>query len=198
MVRAFPARLLTRLVARLQRVTLWQWALVAAIAGYTSYFTNLTLDVHHGLGTSAYDYGLYDQGVWLMSRFRAPFVTLMGRNLMGDHTSFILVLLVPIYWLFPSAGALFFTQALAIALGAPPLITGEALGSTANTFSAGHIALSSLAQPSVTLIGQPRPHRPRPLQPLLLFLSTSGWRPSLRPPRMSTPLFLLINFVGTS
>ncbi|MEZ5248555.1 MAG: DUF2079 domain-containing protein [Ilumatobacteraceae bacterium] len=66
-------------------MTIWQWVLVALIAGYTSYFTNVTLDVHHGLGTSAYDYGLYDQGVWLMSRFGAPFVTLMGRNLMGDH-----------------------------------------------------------------------------------------------------------------
>ena len=117
-----PARALAhRLVVRLQQVTLWQWALVAAIAGYTSYFTNLTLDVHHGLGTSAYDFGLYDQGVWLMSRFEAPFVTLMGRNLMGDHSSFILVFLVPIYWLFPSAGALFFTQSLAIALGAVPV-----------------------------------------------------------------------------
>ena len=42
--------------------------------GYTSYFTNLTLDVHHGFGTSAYDFGFYDQGVWLMSRFKAPFV----------------------------------------------------------------------------------------------------------------------------
>ena len=49
-----------------------------------------------------------------MSRFDAPFVTLMGRNLMGDHTSFILVLLVPLYWVFPAAGTLFFAQALVI------------------------------------------------------------------------------------
>jgi uncharacterized membrane protein len=105
----------------LRELTLWQWALIAMIAGYTSYFTKVTLDVHHGLGTSAYDYGLYDQGVWLMSRFDAPFVTLMGRNLIGDHTSFILVFLVPVYWVFPSAGALLFTQSLFIALGAVPV-----------------------------------------------------------------------------
>ena len=110
-----------RLLEVVQRITLWQWALIAAIAAYTSYFTNVTLDVHHGLGTSSYDFGLYDQGVWLMSRFHAPFVTLMGRNLMGDHTSFILVFVVPIYWVFPSAGALFFTQSLAIALGSVPV-----------------------------------------------------------------------------
>jgi uncharacterized membrane protein len=85
----------------LARVTVWQWGLVALVAGYTSYFTRTTLDVHHGLGTSAYDFGLYDQGVWLLSRFRSPFVTLMGRNLFGDHTSFVLVLLVPLYWIAP-------------------------------------------------------------------------------------------------
>jgi len=103
------------------QVTLWQWGLVAMVAAYTAYFTKVTLDVHHGLGTSAYDFGLYDQGVWLMSQFEAPFVTLMGRNLMGDHTSFILVFLVPFYWLFPSAGILFFSQSLMIGLGAVPV-----------------------------------------------------------------------------
>jgi uncharacterized membrane protein len=107
--------------SRLRTVSGWQWVLVAMIAGYTSYFTKVSLEVHHGLGTSAYDFGLYDQGVWLMSRFHAPFVTLMGRNLMGDHASFILVFLVPLYWVAPSAGALFFAQSLAIGMGAVPV-----------------------------------------------------------------------------
>jgi uncharacterized membrane protein len=115
------ARLGARLWARLLQVSLWQWGLVAIIAGYTAYFTRVTLEVHHGLGTSNYDYGLYDQGIWLMSRFEAPFVTLMGRNLMGDHSSLILVFVVPVFWLFPSAGALFFIQSLFIALGAVPV-----------------------------------------------------------------------------
>ena len=123
------------LSARAARVTCWQLLLAAVIAAWTTYFTVVTLDVHHGLGTSAYDYGLYDQGIWLMSRFKAPFVTLMGRNLLGDHASFILILMVPIYWLFPSAGALFFVQSLFIALGAVPvfllgrrLLQSEAVG----------------------------------------------------------------------
>lgn len=120
-VRSRSVAALRRPVDRVRSWNLWQWGLVAMVAGYTSYFTKVTIDVHNGLGTSAYDYGLYDQGVWLMSRFRAPFVTLMGRNLMGDHTSFILVLLVPVYWVFPGAGALLFAQSLAIALGAVPV-----------------------------------------------------------------------------
>ena len=96
------------------------WTVVLLVAAYTAYFTDRTLDIHHGLGTSSYDSALYDQGMWLMSRFHAPFVTLMGRNLMGDHTSFILVLLVPIYWVVPSAGAMFFVQSLAIGSARDP------------------------------------------------------------------------------
>src|SRR4029450_4605686 len=38
------------------------------------------------------------QGVWLLSRFRDPFVTIRGLSLFGDHTSYILVLVAPLYW----------------------------------------------------------------------------------------------------
>ena len=94
---------------------------LAAVAIYTWYFTKRSLDIHHALGTSTYDSALYDQGMWLLSRFKAPFSTLMGRNLFGDHTSFVLFLLVPFYWLFPSAGIMFFAQSLAIGAGAIPV-----------------------------------------------------------------------------
>lgn len=93
----------------------------AIVALYTWHFWRTTLDIHHGLGTAAYDSGLFDQGIWLMSRFETPFVTLMGRNLMGDHTSFVLVFLVPFYWIMPGAGTMFFFQALAIGCGAIPV-----------------------------------------------------------------------------
>ncbi len=88
---------------------------------YVAYFTQRSLDIHHALGTASYDSALYDQGVWLLSRFETPFVTLMGRNLFGDHTSFILILLVPFYWIWPSAGVLFFSQSAAIGAGAIPV-----------------------------------------------------------------------------
>jgi uncharacterized membrane protein len=110
-----------RLVGRVRSSSPATWVVLLVAAAYTAYFTNRTLDIHHGLGTASYDSALYDQGIWLMSRFTAPFVTLMGRNLMGDHTSFVLVLMVPVYWVFPSAGALFFVQALMIAAGAVPV-----------------------------------------------------------------------------
>jgi len=106
---------------RLRQLTPWQIALAGVFGAYVAYFTKLSLDIHHGLGTSSYDSGLYDQGIWLMSRFKAPFVTLMGRNLLGDHTSFVLLLLVPLYWLFPAAGTMFFVQSLVIGAGAIPV-----------------------------------------------------------------------------
>ena len=108
-------------IDRLRGVTPGTWVVLLLVAAYTAFFTNRTLDIHHGLGTSSYDSALYDQGLWLMSRFQTPFVTLMGRNLMGDHTSFVLVLMVPLYWFFPAAGAMFFVQAAVIGAGAIPI-----------------------------------------------------------------------------
>jgi uncharacterized membrane protein len=81
----------------------------------------LQVDTHNGLGTFAYDVGLYDQGLWLLSRGEAPFVTLMGRNLFGDHASLILLFLVPLYWVIPGTATLLVVQAIVIAAGAIPL-----------------------------------------------------------------------------
>lgn len=77
--------------------------------------------MHLGLGTFSYDVGLYDQGLWLLSRGEAPFVTLMGRNLFGDHASFILIFLVPLYWIIPGTATLLVVQAFAIAAAALPI-----------------------------------------------------------------------------
>lgn len=91
------------------------------ITWYFVSFARLSVEIHEGYGTSAFDIGLYDQGLWLLSRFDAPFVTIMGRNLFGDHTSFILVALVPLYWIAPGVQTLLVVQAFAMALGAVPV-----------------------------------------------------------------------------
>jgi uncharacterized membrane protein len=112
---------LLRVLTTPARMTAPQWLMTIAVALYVAYFTKRTLDLHHGLATASYDSALYDQGIWLLSRFHAPFITLMGRNLFGDHTSFILLFLVPVYWVFPVAGVIFFAQAAAIGAGAIPV-----------------------------------------------------------------------------
>jgi uncharacterized membrane protein len=105
----------------LTRITIPQLLFTAVVVAYVAYFTQRTIDVHHALGTASYDSALYDQGVWLLSEFKSPFVTLMGRNMFGDHTSFILLALVPFYWFWPSAGVLFLAQSVAIGAGAIPV-----------------------------------------------------------------------------
>ena len=84
---------------------------------------------HNAFGTFGFDFGIFDQGVWLLSRFERPFVTIMGVHLFGDHTSFILLPLVPIYWVFPSAKVLIVAQAAAVSGAAIPtfLIAREKL-----------------------------------------------------------------------
>lgn len=72
---------------------------------------------HYGYWDSAYDVGIFDQGVWLLSRGHDPFVTVMGRHLFGDHSSFILLLLVPFYWV-AGIEVLYLAQSACIALGA--------------------------------------------------------------------------------
>ena len=99
----------------------WLTATLAIASLWGIYFGIRTANVHHGLGTSAYDFGLYEQGVWLLSRFESPFVTLMGRNLFGDHSSFVLLLVVPLYWFVESTAVLLYVQAAVIAAGSIPI-----------------------------------------------------------------------------
>lgn len=122
--------------------------LVAATVGYIWLFAYWTMRNHDGFGTQAFDFGIYDQGVWLLSRFERPFVTIMGRHLFGDHTSFIMLPFVPIYWVFPSAKVLLFAQAAALGSAAVPafLLAREKLR---NEWLAAVIAVVYLLHPAV-------------------------------------------------
>lgn len=117
----------------------------------------LQVDTHLGLGTFAYDVGLYDQGVWLLSRGEAPFVTLMGRNMLGDHSSLVLFLVVPLFWVVPGTATLLVVQAFVIAAGAIPvyLFARRMLGSGA--LGAG-AAVLWLANPAVNGTGMENFH----------------------------------------
>jgi uncharacterized membrane protein len=50
-------------------------------------------------GTFGFDLGIYDQGIWLLSRFKDPFVTVRGLELFGHHMNIVLLVFVPFYWL---------------------------------------------------------------------------------------------------
>ena len=67
----------------------------------------------------AFDLAIFDQGMWLLSRFQDPFSTIIGLPLFADHSSYILVLLVPLYWLWADPRVLVLVTVAALAAGAP-------------------------------------------------------------------------------
>ena len=149
------------------------------VGAYASYMSVKTVDIHRGLGTSAYDFGLYEQGIWLLSRFESPFVTLMGRNLFGDHSSFILLFLVPFYWFDPPTSFLLVVQSVVIALGAVPLFwyAKRRLQSGA---AASVIALGYLIHPAVVWTNLENFHPDSFLGPLIALVLVAAaekrWR----------------------
>ncbi|MBA2608773.1 MAG: hypothetical protein H0U92_07545, partial [Actinobacteria bacterium] len=47
---------------------------------YVVVFGTLTWRQQSNFGTFGFDMGIYDQGIWLLSQFKAPFVTVRGLN----------------------------------------------------------------------------------------------------------------------
>lgn len=125
-------------------------ALGLLITTYIGVFVHWTWTQHYGFSTFGFDLGIFEQGMWLLSRFKDPFVTVLGLDLFGDHTSFILVLLVPFYWVFDSTSTLLIAQTVALGGAALPvwLIGREKLR---NEWLAVAGALVYLAHPAVGL-----------------------------------------------
>jgi uncharacterized membrane protein len=110
----------TRLTAAtgLAGTTLGLIMLGLAVAVFVGVFVAQTWALHRHFGTYGFDVGIYDQGTWLLSRLRAPFVTVRGLNLFGDHASYILILVAPLYRLWPDPRLLLLLQAVALAVPA--------------------------------------------------------------------------------
>ncbi|MGA3218138.1 MAG: DUF2079 domain-containing protein [Acidimicrobiales bacterium] len=95
--------------------------LAAMVVAYTVYFSSITVAMLRAYEQPAFDMSVPDQGIWLLSRFHDPFLTVAGRNLFGDHPSFIYLLLVPVYWVYPHTAALLVIQTMLMALAAVPI-----------------------------------------------------------------------------
>jgi len=92
--------------------------LAVLLAGWVVEFVHLAKLRFDRFGTFGFDLGIYDQGTWLLSQAKDPFVTLRGLELFGHHANILLFFLVPFYWL--GAGPIFLlvVQVLAQASGA--------------------------------------------------------------------------------
>ncbi len=91
------------------------------ILSYIVVFGFLTWSQQSNFGTFGFDMGIYDQGIWLLSRFQTPFLTVRGLNYFGHHVNLITLLFVPFYWLGGGPKFLYLIETVWIAFGAFPL-----------------------------------------------------------------------------
>ncbi|MFV2041099.1 MAG: DUF2079 domain-containing protein, partial [Candidatus Hydrothermarchaeales archaeon] len=87
-------------------------SLLLMVLIYSVIFSILSIDIHNRFGTSGFDLGIQDQGVWLLSQWKTPFSTVRGLNIFGDHVTFIHVLIAPVFWLWNDVRAILVLQSV--------------------------------------------------------------------------------------
>lgn len=75
---------------------------------------------HELFQSTAFDLGIFDQAVYLISQGEPPISSFMGFHILGDHAAWIFYPLALLYKIYPSVYWLFAVQAAALALGALP------------------------------------------------------------------------------
>ena len=70
--------------------------------------------------STAFDLGIFDNALYLISQGQEPFVAFRGIHILGDHAAFILYPLALLYKIYPDVHWLFAIQAIALSLGALP------------------------------------------------------------------------------
>lgn len=71
--------------------------------------------------SGAYDLGIFDNAVYLISQREYPYITFRGLHIMGDHAAFIFYPIALLYSLYPSVYWLFFIQSLSLSLAVLPI-----------------------------------------------------------------------------
>ncbi|RPI26153.1 MAG: DUF2079 domain-containing protein, partial [Actinobacteria bacterium] len=98
---------------------LWPAGVAAATVAFIAVFGWLAVEQLHRFNVFAWDFAIFDQGLWLLSRFQEPFVTVRGLNLFADHSSYVMVLLAPLYWLWAAPEALMLLTVVVLGAGIP-------------------------------------------------------------------------------
>ena len=100
----------------------------------------------HQLVARSWDLGIFTQLARAYGELRAPIVPIKGDevNLLGDHFHPLLALLAPVWWVWPSAEALLWTQALLFGVSAIPLtrLAIDRLGPGLGTLAGGAYVFS--------------------------------------------------------
>lgn len=87
------------------------WVIVLSIL-----YSTLSILRHNHFESGGFDLGLYDQGIWQMSRFLPLYNTVKERFLWGDHLTLTLPFIVPLFWIWNNVRILLIFQALWIGL----------------------------------------------------------------------------------
>lgn len=100
---------------------LMPFVFVAVLAGL---YSALALRRHITFHTAGWDLGIFEQAIRNYAALRPPIAILKGPdfNLLGDHFHPILMLIAPVYAVFPTAETLLVAQALLFAVAAFPLV----------------------------------------------------------------------------
>lgn len=146
-----------------------RWLLAAGVLAYSCFHIVWALLAHADFATYGFDLGIHDQAAWLLSQWKSPFITISGNAYFGDHLSWIMFLVVPLYWLFDSVKVLLVLQPLLVGLAAIPafLVAREKLRSE---WLATGIAWAYLLTPYVNWITVDRFH-PDAFEVPLVFLA---------------------------
>ncbi|MEG4283429.1 DUF2079 domain-containing protein [Microcoleus sp. A006_D1] len=95
---------------------------VVWMAGAAAVIFFLCSSLRHALFQStAWDLGIFDQVIYLISQGKAPISSFLGFHIMGDHASLIFYILSLFYKIYPDVHWLFAVQAVALAVGALPV-----------------------------------------------------------------------------
>ncbi len=95
-------------------------SLVWAIAIAATIFFACSSLRHALFQSTAFDLGIFDQAIYLLSQNQTPFSSLMGIHILGDHAAVIYYPLALLYKIYPDVHWLLLVQAVALSLGAWP------------------------------------------------------------------------------
>jgi len=105
---------------RSQQKTLVEFPLIGMV-GVAALILFVCSSVRHALFQStAFDLGIFDNAIYLISQGKEPIVSFRGLHILGDHAAWILYLIAIPYKIYPSVYWLFAIQGLSLAMGALP------------------------------------------------------------------------------
>ena len=96
-------------------------ALAGIIGLWIFVFGLLVWRRHDRFASFGLDMAIFDQALWLLSRFGSQFMSIRGLDVFGHHASFAFYLLVPFYWLGAGPHFVNLLQVVTLAMGAVPI-----------------------------------------------------------------------------